>query len=243
MKTLKSLDCLTHDVLFNNLKRPFNSLFRKVSFDYSKPSKDRRHKVTIENKDYYITNPINNGNSKLVGIGIFDILAIVTCMNNKDKSCFKDCYAKNSQTQYNATWNSRLINSYLAIHKVKLLEEMIINQLNKSIKFKAIRIHSSGEFFNQKYFNMWKRIANNFPHIKFYAYTGSSISTKNLPSNLNIINSVCEDGIRNFGDMDRVNALKSKGYFVCPATIKKNKKCGLHCSYCQSNNKVVFKKH
>jgi hypothetical protein len=40
-------------------------------------------------------------------------------------------------------------------------------------KAKIIRIHVSGDFFNQKYFNAWARIANNNPHILFYAYTKS----------------------------------------------------------------------
>ena len=35
----------------------------------------------------------------------------------------------------------------------------------------VVRIHSSGDFINQNYLNMWCNIAKKFPHFKFYAYT------------------------------------------------------------------------
>jgi hypothetical protein len=38
---------------------------------------------------------------------------------------------------------------------------------------KSIRIHSSGDFFNQKYFDMWIEIAKNNPEIEMWAYTKS----------------------------------------------------------------------
>lgn len=38
---------------------------------------------------------------------------------------------------------------------------------------KAIRIHSSGDFFNQKYFNMWVDLAKDNPEIEMWAYTKS----------------------------------------------------------------------
>lgn len=38
---------------------------------------------------------------------------------------------------------------------------------------KAIRIHASGDFFNQKYFDMWLQLAKDNPHIEMWAYTKS----------------------------------------------------------------------
>lgn len=38
---------------------------------------------------------------------------------------------------------------------------------------KAIRIHASGDFFNQKYFDMWLQHAKDNPHIEMWAYTKS----------------------------------------------------------------------
>ncbi len=37
----------------------------------------------------------------------------------------------------------------------------------------AIRIHSSGDFFNQQYFDMWLDLAERNPTIEFWAYTKS----------------------------------------------------------------------
>ena len=38
---------------------------------------------------------------------------------------------------------------------------------------KAIRIHASGDFFNQKYFDMWLELAKENPQIEMWAYTKS----------------------------------------------------------------------
>lgn len=38
---------------------------------------------------------------------------------------------------------------------------------------KAVRIHASGDFYNQKYFDMWVEIANENPNVEFWAYTKS----------------------------------------------------------------------
>lgn len=38
---------------------------------------------------------------------------------------------------------------------------------------KAIRIHAAGDFFNQKYFDMWLKIAEKNPSIEMWAYTKS----------------------------------------------------------------------
>lgn len=40
-------------------------------------------------------------------------------------------------------------------------------------KAKAIRIHSSGDFFNQKYFDMWLELCRENPDVEFWAYTKS----------------------------------------------------------------------
>jgi hypothetical protein len=38
---------------------------------------------------------------------------------------------------------------------------------------KAIRVHMSGDFFNQDYFDMWMNLAKQNPDIEFWAYTKS----------------------------------------------------------------------
>jgi len=53
---------------------------------------------------------------------------------------------------------------------------------------KAIRIHSSGDFFNQSYFDMWLKLAEENPSVEMWAYTKSLnywINRLNdIPSNL-----------------------------------------------------------
>lgn len=55
-------------------------------------------------------------------------------------------------------------------------------------KAEAVRIHMSGDFFNQKYFDMWLTICNNNPAVEFWAYTKSLgywvNRLKDIPKNL-----------------------------------------------------------
>ena len=37
----------------------------------------------------------------------------------------------------------------------------------------AVRIHASGDFFNQKYFDLWLEVAKENPGVEFWAYTKS----------------------------------------------------------------------
>jgi hypothetical protein len=47
------------------------------------------------------------------------------------------------------------------------------NAISKALPDNAsiVRVHSSGDFFNETYFNAWVRVAMANPHILFYAYT------------------------------------------------------------------------
>jgi hypothetical protein len=38
---------------------------------------------------------------------------------------------------------------------------------------KAVRIHASGDFFNQQYFDLWLDLCRRYPGIEFWAYTKS----------------------------------------------------------------------
>jgi hypothetical protein len=53
---------------------------------------------------------------------------------------------------------------------------------------KAIRIHSSGDFFNQSYFDMWVKLAEENPSVEMWAYTKSLKywinRLKEIPNNL-----------------------------------------------------------
>jgi|TARA_R110000822_G_scaffold179182_2_gene319029 hypothetical protein len=82
------------------------------------------------------------------------------------------CYAASDEARSPQVRAARHWNFDLLKHET---EDEMFRRLQASLpkKAKIIRIHVSGDFFNQKYFNAWVRIANNNPHILFYAYTKS----------------------------------------------------------------------
>ncbi len=82
------------------------------------------------------------------------------------------CYAASDEARSPQVRAARHWNFDLLKHET---EEEMFRRLQASLpkKAKIIRIHVSGDFFNQKYFNAWARIARNNPHILFYAYTKS----------------------------------------------------------------------
>lgn len=53
---------------------------------------------------------------------------------------------------------------------------------------KAVRIHASGDFFNQAYFDLWLMYCASYPEVEFWAYTKSLMywvkRISHIPSNL-----------------------------------------------------------
>ena len=82
------------------------------------------------------------------------------------------CYAasdeaKSPQVRAARHWNFELLR--------KETEYEMVKRINASLPKKAelVRIHVSGDFFNQRYFNAWCSVARLNPDILFYAYTKS----------------------------------------------------------------------
>lgn len=127
--------------------------------------------------------------------------------------------------------------------------ETVLKQLPKR---GVTRIHVAGDFYSELYLASWFAIVNYRPDMQFYGYT-KTMDKYNLHKsfvecfpNYNMINSIAPDGLPNFGPPLRVFELQQQGYFVCPASVPKNKViCGLDCKHChiKGNNKVVFYKH
>lgn len=183
------------------------------------------------------------GNTKLHQVLIFDLPAIKSCLNSS--LCGKSCYALKAQRMYPNVSKWRDDNLQLAKNHPRALLAMIHIQLTKT-KYKVCRIHSSGDFFNQDYVDMWYEIVKRFPKINFYAYTkvDKILDFSKLKSlkNFNLIPSLI-NGKLNFGPKAYVDQLViDEGAFLCPAHDKKIK-CNLHCNYCVSNNKPVFVQH
>jgi hypothetical protein len=82
------------------------------------------------------------------------------------------CFAASDEAQYKNTRNQRWFNFDLLKGKTS---EQMTTLIEASLPKKAmlIRIHVSGDFFNQHYFDAWVAVARNNPSRTFYAYTKS----------------------------------------------------------------------
>ena len=93
------------------------------------------------------------------------------------------CFAASQEAQYTNTYKARQYN-FDMLRKLKTVDEiadLIENSLPKIGKrakpykgYKQIvRVHVSGDFYNQKYFDAWNEVAKRNPDRLFYAYTKS----------------------------------------------------------------------
>lgn len=83
------------------------------------------------------------------------------------------CYAASQEAQYPGTFNARKHN-YDLLKKAnsgKAMRDLILDSLPKKAKY--VRIHASGDFFNEKYFLAWVSVAQKRKDVLFYAYTKS----------------------------------------------------------------------
>lgn len=127
------------------------------------------------------------GNAKLnTSIGILDIAAGHSCpMANEcfsiaDKITGKitdgqntkfRCYAASAEAAFPSVRRLRWHNFDLLKQAgtVEKMATLIDKSMPKNVSY--IRIHSSGDFFNEKYFLAWLNVALNNPNIIFYCYS------------------------------------------------------------------------
>lgn len=137
---------------------------------------------------------IGIGNAKLKNdVAIFDIVAGHTCPFAKDCGDKVDrvtgkliknpnakfrCFAATSEMISTAARKKRWHNLDLikSCKSSKEIAKLIINSFKADLKANyapKIRLHSSGDFFNQMYFDAWVLVAKAMPEKTFYAYTKS----------------------------------------------------------------------
>lgn len=83
------------------------------------------------------------------------------------------CYAASQEAMYPSVRESRWKNFDL-LKKAKTkkdIEKLILESLPKDAKI--VRLHSSGDFYSQDYFDAWLSVAKQKPDVIFYAYTKS----------------------------------------------------------------------
>ncbi len=131
---------------------------------------------------------------------------------------------------------------------LRMVKEIIDRNL------KVIRIHESGDFYSQEYFNKWRTIANTCPDVTFYAFTKAfELDFSKAPENLVIIQSYgskYDEKINPFKNTSRVVEKEdeiNKGEYLCPYGKSWFSKCGEICAYCYSDypevKHVVFLRH
>jgi hypothetical protein len=103
-------------------------------------------------------------------------------------ACAAVCYARQGTYVFPAVKKAREFNLTMSFGKDFVSNA--VNDLNK-LRYKYIRIHDSGDFYNQEYLDKWFEIAKQFPNKIFYAYTKSlHLNFSSKPSNFMITQSI-----------------------------------------------------
>lgn len=197
----------------------------------------------------------------------FNLMAKTTCPY-RSKDCEKFCYAKRDERYTNARTN-RDSNMQASLSE-NFVERMIytieteLSSKRYSNSIMIVRIHESGDFYNQKYLNNWIEIFNHFMNSKiiFQFYTKSFKFFLDLDyQHIDILKKAMEKGIVS-GSLssdisttkeqhERIAALlnrfpKFNQYVALKdiSTIKYSEKCDCaNCSKCgictHANGKVV----
>lgn len=192
---------------------------------------------------------LSRGNEKIVQSYIFNLPIQVSCPG-ATKLCKACCYAKPPEYLYPTCKTSRDRN--LETSKKADFSELIIAKL-KSGKFKRLRIHESGDFYNQAYLDKWVKIIKARPDITFWAYTKSFrldfTEAKKLPNfylRVSTDASSTKEALRTRLPKSILSSEKIEGLFTCPSSEVEHHavQCMKDCYYCIENRlPLVFLPH
>lgn len=140
-------------------------------------------------------NKPNGDTYNIIGFGIpadYDFILNGETVNTCPSAlaCRGVCYAKQGRYAMRNVMDARKHNLDLSL--MDHFAGMVIADLQRMRKVNTVRIHDSGDFYNQEYYNKWCHIAKALPHITFYAYTKTVNMDlwTNKPSNLKITQSL-----------------------------------------------------
>lgn len=167
----------------------------------------------------------SKGNRKLPKTtAIWNLPSGLTCPKSTIE-CRKWCYANKAEKMYPNVLPFRIKNFKLT--KQPNFKEILIKELKQLKGIKQIRIHESGDFYNQKYLNDWITIAKTFSDKIFYAYTKSyHLNFKERPKNFIILlsddNSEHQDKYYKFDGVTKVSKTidLKENYFTCLGNCK-----------------------
>ncbi len=114
------------------------------------------------------------GNNRTLGksIGIFNLPQGMTCPGKTDL-CRSICYACKAERCYFHARSMRVRNlSYIRNQGVSSFIPAMIEEIKKS-HVTMVRIHESGDFYNQEYLDAWVTIVKACHKVKFLSYTKS----------------------------------------------------------------------
>ncbi len=156
------------------------------------------------------------------------------------------CYALKAQIYPTVT--AFRYRNYRASRGQDFVSRLSAELRDNQSKIRALRVHESGDFYNQDYINKWVDIARAFPAVKFYAYTKRKREL-DFRRMLRLKNFVLIDSLKygiNYGGPDVVNRYLKHKAFLCPA-VTHRVTCGAGCDYCLTKDAqstgVVFQKH
>lgn len=187
------------------------------------------------------------GSNKKMGkkVGIFNLPAQHTCPG-KTANCSRICYAMKAERCYASARKKRESNLFAS--KDADFEAKIVSEI-RALGLKKIRIHESGDAYNQVYLNKWFRIAAAVPDVKFLMFTKSfHLNWSGKPDNLVVYSSIDTSskqqpipGMHTALTLPK-GQLKSRSRHVCgpvgkdPVTLKKSPDhynyCGVECTFC-----------
>lgn len=131
---------------------------------------------------------------------IWSLPAVITCPY-ATAHCIAECYARKSEQQYPDCLPSR--NRNLAFSKTADFVPFVSAYIRKKATYRTwktatviVRIHESGDFYSQEYFDKWLEIANNcsdLENVVFMAYTKSLPFVHDVPANMVIRSSIWDD--------------------------------------------------
>lgn len=136
----------------------------------------------------YIT--FRNSKLKKDNIGVFKLPAVKSCPFRGE--CTEYCYATVGTFRFGNV-EAFMERSFELAQSDKFVETMAkeIQEAKFSHGMQILRVHSSGDFFNQEYFDKWMELAELFPDVTFYSYTKSLpyLKWEEHPDNFIIIQS------------------------------------------------------
>lgn len=104
-------------------------------------------------------------------------------------ACRAVCFAKQGRYNMPNVKGARTFN--LSFSQSDGFVAGIIADLGRMRKVDTVRVHDSGDFYSQEYFDKWCEIARAMPHLTFYAYTKSlHLDIDGAPENFRVTQSL-----------------------------------------------------